>query len=59
MLNGEYGMNNIYLGVPVKLGRQGINEIIELNLNEEENNCCMIQPRQCEVMDVLDNMNLF
>ena len=60
MLNGEYGMNNIYLGVPVKLGRQGINEIIELNLNEEEKQLLHDSAKAVrEVMDVLDNMNLF
>lgn len=60
MLNGEYGMNNIYLGVPVKLGREGINEIIELNLNEEEKQLLHDSAKAVrEVMDVLDNMNLF
>src|ERR1051326_6105396 len=38
MLNGQYGLKNIYLGVPVKLGKNGIEEIIELKLNEEEKN---------------------
>ena len=32
-LQGEYGMKDIYLGVPVKLGKNGIEEIIELQLN--------------------------
>jgi fatty acid/phospholipid biosynthesis enzyme len=36
LLNGEYGMKNIYLGVPVKLGKNGIEEIIELKLDAEE-----------------------
>ncbi|MCZ7358056.1 MAG: malate dehydrogenase [Candidatus Methanoperedens sp.] len=36
-LNGEYGKKNIYLGVPVRLGRRGIEGIIELDLNEGEN----------------------
>ena len=36
LLNGEYGMNNIYLGVPVVLGKNGIEKIVELNLNEDE-----------------------
>jgi malate dehydrogenase len=35
-LNGEYGLKNICVGVPVKLGKQGIEEIIELQLNEAE-----------------------
>ena len=36
LLNGEYGLDNIYLGVPVKLGAAGVEEIIELNLSESE-----------------------
>ena len=35
-LNGEYGKKDIYLGVPVKLGMRGIEEIIELELTGEE-----------------------
>ncbi len=35
-LSGEYGIDDLFLGVPVKLGRNGIEEIIELNLNEDE-----------------------
>jgi len=35
-LNGEYGLNDICIGVPCRLGRQGIEKIIELDLNKEE-----------------------
>ncbi|MDP2767851.1 MAG: malate dehydrogenase [Candidatus Methanoperedens sp.] len=35
-LNGEYGKKDIYLGVPVKLGKRGVEEIIELKLTEDE-----------------------
>jgi malate dehydrogenase len=35
-LNGEYGMKDIFLGVPVKLGHNGIEEIIELKLTGDE-----------------------
>ena len=35
-LNGEYGLKNVYVGVPVKLGAQGVEEIIELELTEDE-----------------------
>ncbi len=35
-LDGEYGLRDIYLGVPVKLNAEGISEIIELKLNDEE-----------------------
>lgn len=60
MLNGEYGMDNIYLGVPVKLGKNGIEEIIELDLNEDEQALLKDSAKAVrEVLDVLDNMNLF
>jgi len=35
-LNGEYGLKDICIGVPCRLGRQGIEKIIELDLNKEE-----------------------
>ena len=35
-LDGEYGLKDMYLGVPVKLGKDGITQKIELQLNEEE-----------------------
>lgn len=35
-LTGQYGINDLYLGVPVKLGKNGVEEIIELQLNEAE-----------------------
>jgi malate dehydrogenase len=35
-LEGEYGIQDLYMGVPVKLGAAGIEEIIELDLSEDE-----------------------
>jgi len=35
-LNGEYGVKNIYAGVPVIIGRNGVEKIQELSLNGEE-----------------------
>ena len=35
-LQGQYGINDLYVGVPVKLGAAGVEEIIELNLSESE-----------------------
>jgi malate dehydrogenase len=35
-LEGEYGIEDLYMGVPVKLGAEGIEEIIELELSDEE-----------------------
>jgi malate dehydrogenase len=57
-LQGEYGLHNIYMGVPVKLGKNGIEEIIELKLNAEEMALVNESAKAVkEVMDVLDNMN--
>jgi len=35
-LQGEYGIQDLFIGVPVKLGAAGIEEIIEITLTEEE-----------------------
>ena len=35
-LNGEYGLKDMFLGVPVKLGANGIEEVLELKLNKSE-----------------------
>jgi malate dehydrogenase len=35
-LEGEYGIDDLYMGVPVKLGASGIEEIVELDLSEDE-----------------------
>jgi malate dehydrogenase len=35
-LNGEYGYNDLYIGVPVKLGAGGVKDIIEIKLSAEE-----------------------
>ena len=57
-LQGQYGLKDIYLGVPVKLGKKGIVEVIELQLNEEEKQLLYASAKAVrEVMDVLDNMN--
>src|SRR6266513_343296 len=35
-LEGEYGINGLYVGVPVKLGEKGIEQVIQINLTREE-----------------------
>ena len=35
-LTGEYGLNDLYVGVPVKLGKNGVEQIIEITLTAEE-----------------------
>ena len=52
-------MKDIYLGVPVKLGKKGIEQIIELDLNENEKGMLNQSADAVkEVMGVLDNMNV-
>lgn len=56
-LQGEYGLNDIYLGVPVKLGKNGIEQIIELKLNADEKKLLADSAVSVkEVMSVLDRM---
>jgi malate dehydrogenase len=35
-VTGQYGISDVYLGVPAKLGKGGVTEIVELDLNDEE-----------------------
>jgi malate dehydrogenase len=56
-LDGEYGIKDCYLGVPVVLGKNGIEKVIELDLNPEER-ILLESSRKAvrEVMDVLENL---
>ena len=36
LLEGEYGLNDLTIGVPVVLGKNGIERIVEIDLNENE-----------------------
>jgi malate dehydrogenase len=36
LLKGEYGLNDVFIGVPVILGKNGVERIVELKLTEEE-----------------------
>jgi len=56
-LEGEYGIKDCYLGVPAILGKNGIEKIVELKLNNEEKKLLDISHKHVrEVMDVLDKM---
>ena len=58
-LEGAYGMKDIFLGVPVKLGKNGIEQVIELKLNEEELELLHTSEGHVrQVMQVFDNMDL-
>ncbi len=56
-LDGEYGIDSTYLGVPVILGKHGIEKIIELDLTDGEKELLEVSRGHVrEVMDVLDGM---
>jgi len=58
-LEGEYGLNDIFVGVPVKLGKDGVEEVIEIKLNDEEKKLLTESAQSVKsVMDVLDGMNI-
>jgi len=56
-LEGEYGIKDCYLGVPVILGKNGVEKVIELQLNAEEKALMETSRKHVkEVMDVLDKL---
>ena len=59
LLEGQYGLSDIFLGVPVKLGRNGIEEVMELNLNEDEMELMNNSANHVkEVLGVFESMNI-
>jgi len=59
LINGQYGLHNLFLGVPVKLGKSGISQILELKLNAEEMELMNTSAGHVRaVMDVYDGMNI-
>jgi len=58
-LKGEYGEKEVYLGVPVKLGKEGIEEIIEIDLNKEEKKLLTESANSVRgVIKILDDMKI-
>jgi len=56
-LEGEYGLENVFVGVPIILGKNGMERIIELHLTDEEKNLLYRSAKEVkEMMNVLDNM---
>ncbi len=51
-LEGEYGIKGLYFGVPIKLGADGVEEIIEIDLTDEEKE--MITSSEGAVRSVID-----
>lgn len=57
-LDGEYGIDDCYLGVPVILGKNGVEKVLELDLNDEEKALLETSRGHVkEVMQVLDGLS--
>ena len=54
LLNGEYGVNDVCLGVPCRIGKNGIESIVTLELNQEEksafSNCAIALRKNIELL---------
>ena len=58
-LDGQYGLSDMFLGVPVKLGANGIEEILELKLNKSETKLLHKSADHVQaVMDVFNKMDV-
>ncbi len=56
-LEGEYGIDDVYLGVPVVLGKNGIEKVIELNLSQDEKDLLETSRHHVKnVMAILNNL---
>ncbi|MDQ3141731.1 MAG: malate dehydrogenase [Bacteroidota bacterium] len=56
-LSGQYGLNNVFVGVPVKLGQHGIEQVIELTLSQEEQSLLEDSAREVQsMMNVYDSL---
>ena len=53
-LRGEYGINDLFVGVPVKLGRGGVRQIIELSLTDDES--AALKKSAGAVRDLVESM---
>ncbi len=51
-LEGQYGLKDVYLGVPVKLGKNGVEEVLELKLTDDE--MALLHTSSGHVKDVMD-----
>ncbi len=58
-MNGEYGLNDIFLGVPVKLNKSGVAQVIELKLTPSERELLYGSANAVKVViDALNSMNI-
>lgn len=59
-LNGEYGLKDVFMGVPIVLGKNGVEKIINLQLTEEELNLVHRSAKHIkEQITLVENMNIF
>ncbi len=56
-LEGEYGVENLYVGVPAKLGKNGLEQVIEIKLTEDED--AKLKKSAAAVQDLVDAMSGF
>ncbi len=54
-LEGEYGVNGLFIGVPVIIGENGVEKVLELELNEEEQK--MFDASRDHVQKLIDELN--
>jgi len=60
LLEGEYGLNDLTIGVPVILGKNGIEKIVEIELNEEEKSLLAESAKGVSATNgLLSELNLF
>ncbi len=55
LLHGEYGISDLFIGVPVKLGRDGIEDVIQINLTTEEK--AQLQKSAASVQELVGVLN--
>jgi len=55
-LQGEYGLNDLFVGVPVKLGRNGIEQIIDIKLEDDER--AALQKSADAVKELVDKLKI-
>jgi len=58
-LDGEYGLHDMFVGAPVKLGKNGVEQIIEVKLNENEKQLLLNSANAVhKVMEIFNGMNI-
>ncbi len=55
-LDGQYGISDVYMSVPARLGREGVEEIVELDLNDQE--LAALQASAATISETIDSLGL-